>query len=146
LDRGGNKSFRYVKVRDLNAWRISGDATDGKIHADNVKGGEWNFVVGPEASLFERLREMPIKLGDVAIGMFVGQQTSADTVYLFKEYQNENEDIVDVRSKELNAWIKIERTVLKPVVRSGNISRYSANPTLYTGGDARAISSSLGVS
>ena len=72
---------------------------------------------------------MPIKLGDVATGMFVGQQTSADTVYLFKEYQNENEDIVDVWSKELNAWIKIERTVLKPVVRSGNISRYSANPT-----------------
>jgi len=129
LDRGGNKSFRYVKVRDLNAWRISGDAAEGKIQADNVKGGEWNFVVGPEASLFERLREMPIKLGDVATGMFVGQQTSADTVYLFKEYQNENEDIVNVWSKELNAWIKIERTVLKPVVRSGNISRYSANPT-----------------
>jgi hypothetical protein len=129
LDSGGNKSFHYVKVRDLNAWRISGDAAEGKIQADNVEGGEWNFVVGPEASLFERMREMPIKLGDVATGMFVGQQTSADTVYLFKEYQNENEDIVDVWSKELNAWIKIERTLLKPVVRSGNISRYSANPT-----------------
>ncbi|RCV62891.1 Type I restriction-modification system, DNA methylase subunit [Methanophagales archaeon] len=129
LDRAGNKSFRYVKVRDLNAWRISGDATDGKIHADKVKGGEWNFVVGPEASLFERMREIPIKLGDVAIRMFQGSITSADTVYLFKEYQNENEDIVDVWSKELNAWIKIERAVLKTVVRSGNISRYSANPT-----------------
>ena len=129
LDKAGNKSFRYDKVRDLNAWRISGDATDGKIHADKVSGSEWNFVIGPEASLFERMSEMPVKLEDITTGMFVGQQTSADTVYLFKEYQNENEDIVDVWSKELNAWIKIERAVLKPVVRSGNISRYSANPT-----------------
>ena len=129
LDKEGNKSFRYVKVSDLNAWRISGDATDGKIHAEKVSGSEWNFVVGPEASLFERMSEMPIKLGDVAMRMFQGSITSADTVYLFKEYQNENEDIVDVWSKELNAWIKIERAVLKPVVRSGNISRYSANPT-----------------
>ncbi|NAT10391.1 restriction endonuclease subunit M [ANME-1 cluster archaeon AG-394-G06] len=129
LDKEGNKSFRYVKVSDLNAWRISGDATDGKIHAEKVSGSEWNFVVGPEASLFERMSEMPIKLGDVAMRMFQGSITSADTVYLFKEYKNENEDIVDVWSKELNAWIKIERPLLKPVVRSGNISRYSANPT-----------------
>jgi len=129
LDKAGNKNFRYVKVRDLNAWRISGDATDGKIHADKVTGSEWNFVIGSDASLFERMSEMPVKLEDITTGMFVGLQTSADTVYLFKEYQNENGDIVDVWSKELNAWIKIERTFLKPVVRSGNISRYSANPT-----------------
>jgi len=129
LHKGSNKSFRYVKVYDLNAWRVSGNAVAGEIYMENVTGSEWNFVIGPEASLFERMSEMPVKLGDVATGMFVGQQTSADTVYLFKEYQTENEDIVDVLSKELNAWIKIERAVLKPVVRSGNISRYSANPT-----------------
>jgi type I restriction-modification system DNA methylase subunit len=129
LKKGGGPCFRYVMAHDLDGWRVSGEAAAGEIRTEKVNGSEWNFVVGPETFLFERLSEMPIKLGDVVEGMFVGQQTSADTVYLFKEYQNENEDIVDVRSKELNAWIKIERGILKPVVRSGNIGRYSANPT-----------------
>jgi hypothetical protein len=56
-------------------------------------------------------------------------QTSADTVFLFKNYKNINENIVDIWSQELDMWIKVERNILKPVIRSGKISRYSANPT-----------------
>ncbi|NIA12172.1 MAG: restriction endonuclease subunit M, partial [Nitrospiraceae bacterium] len=129
LDKAGNKRFRYVKAHDLNAWRVNGEAVEGEIPADKVTEKEWNFVVGSGAALFERLSEMPVRLGDVVTGMFVGQQTSADTIFLFKEHQHETEDIVDVWSKELDRWIKIESDVLKPVIRSGNISRYSANPT-----------------
>jgi hypothetical protein len=72
---------------------------------------------------------MPVKLRDVATRMYQGSITSADTIFLFKEHQHETEDIVDVWSKELGRWVKIEQGILKPVVRSGNISRYSANPT-----------------
>jgi len=130
LDRRGNKDFRFVKAHDLDAWRANGEAVEGEVRADEVTGEEWNFVVGPGAPLFERLSEMPTKLGDVAQHIFVGLQTSADTVFLFKEYLNDTEDVVDVRSKKLDKWVKLERDILKPVVRSGNISRYSANPTV----------------
>jgi len=129
LDKASNKHFHYINAHDLNAWRVNGEAVEGEIPADKVTEKEWNFVVGPGAKLFERLGEMPVKLGDVVTGMFVGQQTSADTIFLFKEYQREAGNAVDVWSKELGRWVKIERDVLKPVVRSGNINRYLANPT-----------------
>jgi len=129
LDKGGSKHFHYINAHDLNAWRTNGKAIEGEIPADKVTEKEWNFVVGPGVGLFERLGKMPVKLADVVTGMFVGQQTSADTIFLFKEYQREVGNAVDVWSKELDRWIKIERDVLKPVVRSGNINRYSANPT-----------------
>ena len=130
LDRAGNRHFRYIKAHDLDAWRASGDAAEGEIHADRVTEKEWNFVVGPGAPLFERLSKMPVKLGDVAARIFQGLITSADTVYLFREYRNEINDIVTVHSKQLDTWFEIERSILKPVVRSGNIGRYTANPTV----------------
>ncbi|MCK4451827.1 MAG: Eco57I restriction-modification methylase domain-containing protein, partial [Anaerolineae bacterium] len=130
LDKKGNQQFRYDKAHDLDGWRASGEAVEGEVKAGKVTEKEWNFVVGPGAPLFERLSEMPVKLGDVATRMYQGSITSADTVFLFKEYQNETKDIVDVRSKELDTWVKMERDVLKSVVRSGNINRYSANPTV----------------
>ena len=129
LNKTENKNFRFVKAHNLHAWRINGEAIKGKIQADRVTKLEWNFIVGVGASIFERLSEMPVNLGNVAPKIYQGSITSADTVFLFKEYQNENESIVDVWSKELNCEVKIERDILKPVVRSGKIGRYSANPT-----------------
>jgi len=139
LDKQGNKRFHYIKAHDLDVWRaaqtseVSEDlgGLAGQVRADKVTGKEWNFVVGPGAGLFERLSEMPVRLGDVAARMYQGSITSADTVYLFKEYQSEAEDVVDVRSKELDTWVKIEQDILEPVIRSGNISRYTATPTAF---------------
>ena len=131
LDKAGNKDFHYVKAHDLNAWRVNREAVEEEIPADKVTEKEWNFVVGPGAALFERLGEMPVKLGDVATRMYQGSITSADTVFLFKEYQRKAGNAMDVCSKELGRWVKMEREVLKPVVRSGNINRYSANPTAF---------------
>jgi hypothetical protein len=59
--------------------------------------------------------------------MFVGQQTSADTVYLFKDFRTgKKKNTTKVFSKELGEWVTIESRILKPVVRSGDIHRYSA--------------------
>jgi len=129
LDKGGNEHFRYLKAHDLDAWRVKGESIEGKICADKATGKEWNFVVGPGAMLFERLSEMSVKLGNVVTGMFVGQQTSADTIFLFKEHRDAVKGVVELRSQELDVWIKIEQDILRPVVRSGSIYRYSANPT-----------------
>jgi hypothetical protein len=73
---------------------------------------------------------MPVKLGNVADGMFVGQQTSADTVYLFKNYRpGQNNRTTEVFSKELDQWVSVESKILKPVIRSGRIGRHKAVPS-----------------
>jgi len=66
----------------------------------------------------------------VADGMFVGQQTSADTVYLFKEFRpGSSNGTTEVFSMELDQWISVESNILKPVIRSGRIHRYEAIPS-----------------
>jgi hypothetical protein len=72
----------------------------GRILAANVTDSEWNFTVGEGAGLFEKLSHMPVKLGDVA-NIFVGLQTSADTVFLFKETPQSKKPTISVNSKEL---------------------------------------------
>ena len=128
LDKSGAESCEFMKVEDLNAWRIGEKSIEGEIPNEKITNKEWNFVVGKGASLFERLRLMPKKLGDVA-DIFVGLQTSADTVFLFKDSQKEKLPTIIVPSKELGKSIEIESELLKTVVRSGEIGRYWVNPT-----------------
>jgi len=124
LDKGGNKRFRYVKAHDLDAWRASGGAIEGEIHADKVTKKEWNFVVGPGAPLFERLSEMPVKLGDVA-HIFVGTQTSADTIYVLENcYPDEN--FIVGTCKITGEEVQVEADVVKAFLRGKDIRRYES--------------------
>jgi len=130
LDRAGSKECQFVKVNDLAEWLTSAKATVGAVPAANITSDEWNFSVGKGASLFERLSKMPVKLGGVSTRMYQGPITSADTVYLFKEFRaGRNKRTTDVFSKELNEWVTLESLILKPVVRSGDIHRYQAEAT-----------------
>jgi len=129
LDKAGSDECHLVKVDNLAAWRsdLTGLAR-GVIPAAHITAAEWNFTVGKGAALFERLSKMPVKLGDIAF-IFVGLQTSADTVFLFKDTERSNKKITKVYSKELDREVEVESTLLKPVVRSGCIQRYWATPT-----------------
>ncbi len=130
LDKRGKDELRYVDARDLKAWRLDETAAvEGMIAAEKVTGKEWNFVVHRGASLFDRIDKLPTRLANVVTGMFVGQQTSADTVYLFKDYEEIENGIVNVFSKELGEWVKVESAILRPVIRSGKIGRFVATPT-----------------
>jgi len=128
LDKAGTPKCRFVKAHNLEDWRTRSKAEEGNIPATKVAATEWNFVIGRGVSLFDRLSEMPTKLGDVAL-IFVGLQTSADTVFLFKESQRAPGRLTRVYSKELSDLVEIESELLKPVIRSGCIGRYWANPT-----------------
>ncbi|MBI5829059.1 MAG: restriction endonuclease subunit M, partial [Chloroflexi bacterium] len=156
LDKAGNEQFEVVKVSDLAGWRetrppsplpfpegrgsidsplpagegLGVRAITGTIPAATATAAEWNFTVGKGAALFERLSRLPVKLGDIA-HIFVGLQTSADTVFLFKEYRNENRKTIEIFSKELNEWVKLEAPLLKRVIRSGSVGRYRATTTAY---------------
>ncbi len=144
LDKSGKKEFDFQKVEDLQAWRETGRATQGTIPASRATGAEWNFTVGKGATLFDKLRGMPVKLGDVAARIYQGPITSADTVYLFEQFrQGKKKKTTEVLSKELEEWVPVESGILKAVVRSGSIHRYSAKPTAlvlfpYEVGECRA--------
>ncbi|NHZ71892.1 MAG: hypothetical protein GWP17_02250 [Aquificales bacterium] len=128
LTQKDNPEFSFVKVQDLEKWRDLGAGQSGSIKESEATGKEWNFIVGEGANLYHRLVRMPVKFGDLA-NMFVGLQTSADTVFLFKDVVISNEKTTTVFSKQLKKEVEIESELLKPVVRSGKIGRYWANST-----------------
>lgn len=129
LSKAATKQLRFLRVQDLGEWRELGIAVEGIIKAASVTATEWNFTVGANSGLFEKLSRMPTKLQDVATRIYQGPITSADTIYLFKEHRFESSsETTQVFSKELDEWLELETEILKPVVRSGDIHRYTANP------------------
>src|SRR6266498_2998928 len=128
LDKAGHDEFEFERVSDLDVWRINHESIKGTLPATTATNTEWNFAVGSGSALFDKLVKMPTKLGDIA-DIFVGLQTSADTVFLFKDCQKAESPLTIVQSKELGDSVEIETNILKSVVRSGEIGRYWATPT-----------------
>ncbi|MBI5185551.1 MAG: Eco57I restriction-modification methylase domain-containing protein [Nitrospinae bacterium] len=131
LNKNAGESFQIVRVENLNNWQNGKIQKVEKIKNRVVTSSEWNFTVGKSAPLFEKLSKTFVKLGEVSTGMFVGLQTSADTIFLFKKYRNESKKHIEVFSKKLNEWIKLEKNILKQVVRSGDIGQYWVNSNAY---------------
>jgi hypothetical protein len=128
LDKRGNKCFRYVKAHDLNAWLVIGEAVEGDVDAEKVTEKEWNFVVGPGAALFERLSEMPVKLGDVAARMAQGIRTSANEVYVL-ELVSDDGELIHVHSKQLDRIVVLERESVSSFLKGREIKPYHILPS-----------------
>jgi len=124
LNTAGNKRFHYVKAHDLNGWRVNGEAVEGEIPADKVTEKEWNFVVGPGAELFERLSEMPVKLGDVAARVFQGIIPGMDAVYSLSLI-DEDDRISKCYSRALDKEVLIERNILRKIASGVQVRAYS---------------------
>ncbi|MDZ4171984.1 MAG: Eco57I restriction-modification methylase domain-containing protein [Methanobacteriaceae archaeon] len=127
LSKEKKNKFHYTDVKDLGKWRFDDESSQGYVNSTKVTESEWNFIIGNEAPIFDKLNNMPVKFGDIT-KIFVGLQTSADPILLFKDSLNQSE-VTTVKSKELGKNVELESDLLKPVVRSGNIGRYWACPT-----------------
>ncbi len=117
-----------AKVDSLLSWHSLGEANSGIIFSKDVSDSEWNFVVGSASNIYHKLNAFPTKLKDIS-NIFVGLQTSADTVFLFKNSKKASDLHTTLQSNELDKTVELESILLKPVIRSGDIGRYWANAT-----------------
>jgi hypothetical protein len=122
LDKAGRNEFQFVKAHDLAQWRLGEPQTEGAISAAGVTASEWNFVVGSGSELFERLRAMPVKLGDVT-HIFVGTQTSADDVFVLNDVRRQDDYIIGMCAANGQS-VKVEATITKPYLRGKQIRRF----------------------
>jgi hypothetical protein len=127
LEKTAHKDFQFTKIDDLAAWQATGQGETGSISASFVKeAAEWNFTVGENAELVEKLAKTKQKLGDIA-DIFVGLQTSADDVFIM--------DLIEDRAKTLclksksqdSEWI-FEKGLLHPIVSGTDVNRYEPLP------------------
>ncbi|HSN75668.1 MAG TPA: Eco57I restriction-modification methylase domain-containing protein [Anaerolineae bacterium] len=122
LEKEPQPAFHFVKAHDLAAWRQGEAPVEGELAAERVTGAEWNFAVGDEGDPFERLKAMPVKLGDLA-HIFVGTQTSADTVFVLEDAEFKD-DLVSGISKLTETRVEVEADAVKPFLRGKEIRRY----------------------
>lgn len=138
LDKSPAQECRFIQVKDLVKWKtpqngksvVPGEESvaEGTIPASRIAATEWNFHIGNGKALFAKLSRMPIKLGDLA-DIYVGLQTSADPIFLFKDVPALKGRTVAVHSKQLDETVSLETGLLRPVIRSGSIGRYFAHVT-----------------
>jgi type I restriction-modification system DNA methylase subunit len=123
LDKAGAAQFDFVRVPNLTEWRLEGKATTGTIPAAKVGAADWNFNVGEGSGLFDKLGNMPTKLGDVA-HLFVGLQTDADDVFILEQVRRDGKRVL-CKSKATDREHWFEEDHLKHFLKgSVNIRRY----------------------
>jgi hypothetical protein len=128
LDKGGCNEASFVRVDDLMAWRVSGRAEIGTLPAARFSSLDWNFALGSEASLFERLSKMPAKLVDVADRMAQGIRTSANEVYVL-DIAKDNGKLIAAYSKRLDREVVLERNATTLFLQGREIKRYQILPS-----------------
>jgi hypothetical protein len=136
LDQSPADECRFVRLKDLIAWRTSENGKNllpgeefvaqGTISACQITAAEWNFQVGNGAALSAKLTGMSVKLGDIA-DVFVGLQTSADDVYIM-ESVGESSRTHCLMSKALGRKWVFEKRLLHPIVSGTDVGRYGTLP------------------
>ena len=124
LGEGKRKAFNFNKVDDLLDWRMSATMVTGKVPTSAVTASEWNFLIGDEANLFNKLSHNSMKLGKVAEKIAQGIRTSANDIYVL-DVIKENGEQLTVFSKQLNREIKIERGVVSQFLQGRDIKPFT---------------------
>ena len=116
------RHFNYASVRDLPNWIATKESISAKKPSSLLRLPTWNFAVGKTAKLVERLQQHPVKLGEV-VDIFVGLQTSADSVYIMERI-TEDRNNIRLYSKALSRQIELEDALLHPLASGTNIRPY----------------------
>ena len=122
LDKTGSKQCHFIKVDNLTAWRLNGEATEGKIPVTKITSSEWNFTVGRGTELFEKLSNMTVKLGDVA-RIFQGLVTGADKVFVLEETTPPKSGLIKIKDQDGDEWL-LESEVLRPFLNNVTVSTF----------------------
>ena len=128
LNKSLRKKFTFVKVEDLNEWKINKMAVEGEILTKNVTDKEWNFIVGQGFNIFEKLNKFPHTLNNVTDRIFQGLKTSADKIYIVEELERDKEK-VKIFSKQDGKEFTVENDLFHPLIKGGDSKRYNLKPT-----------------
>ncbi len=120
LDKTGSNQIDVEKADDLLGWRTTRESERGTVPASGISAADWNFVIGEDAELFERLSKMPVTLGDISERIFQGLITGADDVFILDNLGNGR-----YRSRSTNEVFNLESDLLHPLCKgSVDIRRY----------------------
>jgi hypothetical protein len=108
LAKAGADKCRFVKVDNINQWLVTLAGIEAEIPAKDIGISEWNFAVGKGAAVFKHLKQIPVKLGELAERIAQGIRTSANEVYVLN-VRVEGSGHVEAHSEQLDQEVSLER-------------------------------------
>lgn len=94
-----------------------------KINADKLNKDAWVLTVGQTTEILHKLEQHPRRISDMFDKIFQGLATSKDDVYFLYKCREEC-DIVVGYSKYLEREVRIERGLVKPLLKGEDVHRY----------------------
>lgn len=126
LSQAGAESCRFVRAEVLPIWLAAQQGVEGSVPKIKVTAAEWNFAVGKNAGLFERIARTGRMLGDIA-DAFVGLQTSADDVFILGFVREEAAGL-RLLSRALGREVLLEKALLHPIVSGHDVKGFAPLP------------------
>ncbi|MCH8011402.1 MAG: N-6 DNA methylase [Candidatus Marinimicrobia bacterium] len=96
----------------------------GIISSSLITTSPWIFIWPWENSIWRKLEAIPVRLSDISERIFQGLKTGSDKIYIVEIIEKINRDFV-VRSYLNGKSYKIEKNLLKPLIKGGQMKRYS---------------------
>ena len=122
LDRRGRAEVEVERVERLDSWRYGTDGQHSVIPAGELTDEPWQFANADTTALFTRVRlACDRELRQVA-EIFVGVQTSADPIYIFRATaETAGTLILNWSNRD---W-PIERGILRPCLQDAPLDPYA---------------------
>ncbi len=123
--------LEYIEANDkigtsdeLNTWlkELSSESFN-RIPANGLSETSWVLSDSSIMEVLEKLNRQPRRLSDIFDKIFQGLATSKDDVYFLYECEFDDQYITGF-SKYLNERIKIERGLVKPLLKGEDVHRY----------------------
>ncbi len=132
--RENSSSCKYSEItkiknlfQDLNTISDESEYDNGNITVGGINStlgpSPWVFNIGKSGKIIEKLTKIKKTLEDYSERIFQGVATSADAVYLVKIVNEEN-DVFEIFSTETQSKHKIEKDVVRPLVKGKDIKGY----------------------
>jgi hypothetical protein len=122
LDRAGAADTLLEQVHGLDPWRYGAVGQQSRIAAADLGEEPWQFANADTRALFDRVRAFCNRELGNAAEIFVGVQTSADPIYIFRA-SAEDRDTVSLSWNDRD-W-PIERGILKPCLHDQRLFPYT---------------------
>lgn len=130
LSKVPKEKWKYIEISsesDLDLINLL--SASGQQLEKSIIGKEpWVFGSNELIKIMNKIKGMSLTLEEVTDRIFQGLKTSADNVYIL-EVKDSKESIVRVKSEESEKIYELEKDLLHPLIKGGNLKRYGIKDT-----------------
>lgn len=131
LQNKQNYSFEYYEFDNISTIKLQSNLKSLSKHEfaiydlDIFNSNPWMLTSTKIKCVLDKLQTQPKTLGETFESIFQGIVTGYDDIYFLGKLSESDENLLEVYSLKEKNNIKIEKGILKPILKGDDVSRYS---------------------